>query len=366
MNNMPVALVTGGAGFIGTNLAHQLALSGREVIVFDNLSRKGVSDNLAWLMSQRHGRISAVVGDVRDARALRGAVDRADEVYHLAAQVAVTTSLEDPRADFEVNAGGTLNLLEALRARRDPPPLLYTSTNKVYGALSDVALAKNESRYVPTDPSLRSLGVNEHRPLDFHSPYGCSKGCADQYVLDHARTYGLRTAVFRMSCIYGPHQHGNEDQGWVAHFLLRALENQPVTIFGDGLQVRDVLYVDDLVAALMLAMRSIEALSGQAFNIGGGAANTLSLLELVAYLARRGDSAPKVRNAAERTGDQKYYVSDTTKFCSATGWHPQVNVGDGLERLNAWLTDPGRTVPLPATAVAELSSAARTALGGAR
>jgi CDP-paratose 2-epimerase len=367
MTGMPVALVTGGAGFIGTNLAHQLSLTGREVIVFDNLSRKGVHDNLAWLTSQRPGRVSAVIGDVRDARTLRSAVERADEVYHLAAQVAVTTSLEDPREDFEVNAGGTLNLLEALRGRSDPPPLIYTSTNKVYGALPDLTLAKNESRYVPMDPAVRSLGISEHRPLDFHSPYGCSKGCADQYVLDHARTYGIRAAVFRMSCIYGPHQHGNEDQGWVAHFLLRALESSPLTVFGDGLQVRDVLYVDDLVAALTLAMQNIDTLSGQAFNIGGGAANTLSLVELIAYLAQHGESAPVVRHGAERTGDQKYYVSDTTKFCSATGWHPQVDVADGLARLNAWLVDAGRVAQRAPTTIAEgAAAAARAAIGAAR
>jgi CDP-paratose 2-epimerase len=239
-----------------------------------------------------------------------------------------------------------------LRARKNPPPLIYTSTNKVYGALPDVALGHNDSRYVPTDPNVRTLGINEARPLDFHSPYGCSKGCADQYVLDYARTFGLRAVVFRMSCIYGTHQHGNEDQGWVAHFLLRARQKAPLTIFGDGLQVRDVLYVDDLVAAFLLAMENMSTLSGQAFNIGGGPTNTLSLAELVAYLREHDARAPDVRRGPARLGDQKYYVSNTTKFCTATGWYPRVSVTEGLNRLAEWLDSadavPEQPVPAPA------------------
>ena len=341
MSSPPVALITGGAGFVGTNLAHRLALGGRHVVVFDNLSRKGVSENLEWLGQRHPGRIAAMVGDVRDERAVHAAVGRADEVYHLAAQVAVTTSLDDPVRDFEINARGTLNVLEAVRASRTPTPLIYTSTNKVYGALRDITLDRAGSRYTPTDAEIRALGVSERRELDFHSPYGCSKGCADQYVLDYARTFGLPAVVFRMSCIYGPHQRGNEDQGWVAHFLISALENKPVTLFGDGLQVRDVLYVDDLVAAFQLAMQNIAKLSGQAFNVGGGPANTLSLVELITWLEQHCDVSPNIRHAAARLGDQKYYVSDTTRFCSATGWHPSVSTAEGLQLLRSWLAHPG-------------------------
>ena len=341
MSTSPVALITGGAGFVGTNLAHRLVLSGRHVVVFDNLSRQGVSENLDWLAQQHPGRVTAIVGDVRDERAVRAAVARADEVYHLAAQVAVTTSLDDPLRDFEVNARGTLNVLEAVRANRRPTPLIYTSTNKVYGALHDITLEGSGGRYMPADTQIRALGVSERRELDFHSPYGCSKGCADQYVLDYARTFGLQTVVFRMSCIYGPHQRGNEDQGWVAHFLIRALDNEPVTVFGDGLQVRDVLYIDDLVTAFQLAMQNIARLSGQAFNIGGGPTNTLSLLELIAWLEQHCEASPNIRHAAARVGDQKYYVSDTTRFCSATGWHPRVSTAEGLQLLRSWLSHPG-------------------------
>jgi CDP-paratose 2-epimerase len=339
MSSAPIALITGGAGFVGTNLADQLVLSGREVIVFDSLARDGVRANLEWLAHRHPGRVTGIVGDVRDERAVRAVVDRADEIYHLAAQVAVTTSLDDPLRDFEVNARGTLNVLEAVRAKRTRTPLIYTSTNKVYGALTDIMLAQGASRYVPADPTIRALGVSERRPLDFHSPYGCSKGCADQYVLDYARTFDLQAVVFRMSCIYGPHQRGNEDQGWVAHFLISAQNGRPLTVYGNGLQVRDVLYIDDLVAAFGLAMQNMAMLSGHAFNIGGGPANTLSLVELITYLEKECDSLPDVQHAAARLGDQKYYVSDTTRFSTATGWLPAVSTTEGLQRLRAWLTD---------------------------
>jgi CDP-paratose 2-epimerase len=336
-----VALITGGAGFVGTNLAHQLMRDGNDVLIFDNLSRNGVRQNLDWLRACHPEQLSVIVGDICDAAAVRAAVERADEVYHLAAQVAVTTSVSDPVRDFEINARGTLNLLEALRSRPTPPSLIYTSTNKVYGALPDIELIRGSSRYFPADLEVRRLGIDEQRPLDFHSPYGCSKGCADQYVLDYARTYCLRAAVFRMSCIYGPHQQGNEDQGWVAHFLIRARDKAPLTLFGDGLQVRDVLYVDDLVRAFLLGMQNIAQLAGRAFNIGGGAVNSLSLMELITWLQKHGDSAPAIKHAPARIGDQRYYVSDTTRFCEATGWHPNVTVADGLQRLSAWLADSG-------------------------
>src|SRR5690349_1470484 len=225
-------LITGGAGFIGTNLAAHLAASGVPVLIYDNLSRRGAARNLAWLRAAHGDAIAVEIADVRDTRALRAAAARASSVFHLAAQVAVTTSLADPERDFAINATGTFNLLEALRACAVPPPLVFTSTNKVYGAIDDLGLEHRTTRYAPA--AGQPFGIDETRPLDFHSPYGCSKGAADQYVLDYARSYGLRSVVFRMSCIYGPHQRGTEDQGWVAHFLLRALAEAPITIYGDG------------------------------------------------------------------------------------------------------------------------------------
>ena len=262
-------LITGGAGFIGTNLAGRLLSSGRPVLVYDDLSRPGVERNLAWLTDQYGDLLRVEIADIRDRQSLRAAVQNAEQVFHFAAQVAVTTSLTDPRRDFEINVGGTLNLLEEIRSLDDPPPLLFTSTNKVYGSLSDLALEKNCTRYQPLDASLRT-GVSEERPLDFHSPYGCSKGAADQYVLDYARTFGLPAVVFRMSCIYGLHQMGTEDQGWVAHFLIRAIQGKPLVLYGDGMQVRDILFVEDLVDAFLLAQANMHTLSGEAFNIGGG------------------------------------------------------------------------------------------------
>src|SRR5579885_3112017 len=253
----PLTLITGGAGFIGTNLADRLLSQGAPVLVLDDTSRAGVARNLSWLRMRHHGRLQVEIADIRDPAAVRRAVDRADRIFHFAAQVAVTTSLVDPLRDFEINVRGTLNVLEAARAKQRPTPLLFTSTNKVYGALPDVDLVRQGRRYVPADPQLAG-GIDERRPLDFHSPYGCSKGAADQYVLDYARCFGLPAVVFRMSCIYGPHQFGNEDQGWVAHFLIRALRGEPITIYGNGMQVRDILFVDDLVDAFLLAQANMD------------------------------------------------------------------------------------------------------------
>lgn len=334
-----VTLITGGAGFIGANLAHRILAAGEPVLILDNLARPGVEQNLQWLRNTHGDSLQVVVADVRDAEAVREAVGRARRVFHFAAQVAVTTSLEDPREDFSVNAGGTLNVLEAVRARRTPPPVIFTSTNKVYGSLEDVQLASDGSRYEPVEPTLRAIGVGETRPLDFHSPYGCSKGTADQYVLDYARSYGVPSVVFRMSCIFGPHQFGTEDQGWVAHFLIRALENRPVTLYGDGMQVRDILYVDDLVDAFLLAGRDATRLAGQAFNIGGGPRNAISLVELLGLIAAVQGGRPPVRREAWRTGDQRYYVSDTRRFQMATGWRPRVSAVVGVERLYGWLAE---------------------------
>jgi CDP-paratose 2-epimerase len=331
------ALITGGAGFIGTNLAARLLAGGRRVRIFDNLSRAGVDGNLRWLRATFGERVDVMLGDVRERASLARAVAGTSEVYHFAAQVAVTSSLVDPVADFSVNAGGTLNLLEELRALPDPPPLVFTSTNKVYGDLEDVQLVPDGSRYLPADTATRMAGISESRSIDFHSPYGCSKGSADQYVLDYARTFGLPAVVFRMSCIYGPHQFGNEDQGWVAHFVIRALDGAPITIYGDGLQVRDVLYVDDLVDALLAAQTNMERLSGNAFNIGGGPARTTSLVELVDLLERLGPRGFTVQFDGWREADQRYYVSDTRKFCEATGWTARVGVREGVRALHEWL-----------------------------
>ncbi|HEX6533331.1 MAG TPA: NAD-dependent epimerase/dehydratase family protein [Gemmatimonadaceae bacterium] len=355
-------LITGGAGFIGCNLAHRLLSDGRPVLLLDNLSRPGVERNLRWLR-ETHGRnrVGAEVADVRDAEAVRAAVARASEVYHFAAQVAVTTSLTDPRADFNVNARGTLTVLEAIRAAADPPPLVFTSTNKVYGALDDVRLVRRGGRYEPRDGELRRHGVDERRPLDFHSPYGCSKGAADQYVLDYARSFGLRTIVFRMSCIYGPHQFGTEDQGWVAHFLIRAIEGRPIVLYGDGMQVRDILYVDDLVDALLLAQRHMDGLAGTAFNIGGGPENTVSLLELLDEIGELRGERPETALQGWRTGDQRYYVSDTRRFREATGWRPRVHAREGIARLHEWLEETRR----PARAATVKRSAAATVLSAA-
>ncbi|HSU56372.1 MAG TPA: SDR family NAD(P)-dependent oxidoreductase [Candidatus Dormibacteraeota bacterium] len=347
MNDERYILITGGAGFIGTNLAHRLLNDGKRVLIFDNLSRAGVENNLRWLLETHGERVEFQRGDVRDPKSLARAVAKCSHVFHFAAQVAVTTSLDNPIEDFEINARGTLNLLEAIRAQTNPPSIVLTSTNKVYGDLADVTLQAVNGRYEPVEEKLRAHGFGEARPLAFHSPYGCSKGAACQYVLDYARTFGLRTAVFRMSCIYGPHQFGNEDQGWVAHFLIKAMQGRPITIYGDGRQVRDILFVDDLVNAFLLAHKHIGEISGQAFNIGGGPGNTISLLELLDLIAElRGEAVP-ADFSAWRAADQKYYVSDTRKFSGQTGWSSTVNVRDGVTRLYQWLEEFGMAVDNP-------------------
>ena len=330
------ALITGGAGFVGTNLAARLLREGHEVLILDSLARAGVDGNLRWLRETFGPALSVVVGDIRDRTLVRRAVADADAVFHLAAQVAVTTSLVHPMDDFEVNALGTLNLLEAIRRRPSPPPLVFTSTNKVYGSLGDLAMRRGDRRYEPKDHRARA-GVGEDRVLDFHSPYGCSKGAADQYVSDYARTYGLATIVFRMSCIYGPHQFGTEDQGWVAHFLIQARRGRPITLYGDGYQVRDILFVDDLVDAFLLALAGMHKEAGRAFNIGGGPGNAVSLLELLDLIGELTGHRPRVTFDDWRPGDQKYYVSNTSRFEEATGWHPRTGIRQGIARLAEWL-----------------------------
>lgn len=332
-------VITGGAGFVGTNLADRLLRSGHEVRILDNLSRDGVEQNVRFLLDEHGKRVDFVEADVRDLDAVTAALAGARQVFHLAGQVAVTRSLDDPTHDFAVNGGGTLNVLEAARAMPEPPGVLFASTNKVYGNLAHVELERTADRYRPVDADLAALGVDEDMPLDFHSPYGCSKGAADQYVLDYARSFGVPAVVFRMSCTYGPHQHGTEDQGWVAHFVLQALRNRPITIYGDGRQVRDVLFVDDLVDAMLCACDNLRDLSGSAFNIGGGPVNAVSLLELIEHIEALEDRTLDVRFEPWRTGDQRWYVSRHDAFAARTGWSPEVDVSRGVARLHAWLAE---------------------------
>ena len=349
-------LVLGGAGFVGTSLAARLLCEGTRVIVLDDLSRHGSERNVAWLSAAFGQALEVRVADVRDGDAVRAAVRRASMVYHFAAQVAVTTSLVDPRADFEVNVGGTLQVLEALRELDEPPPLLFASTNKVYGTMPDLAVASNGMRYEPIDPEVRRHGISETRPIDFYTPYGCSKGAADQYVLDFARNYDIPAVVFRMSCIYGPRQNGSEDQGWLAHLLRNALRDEPLRHFGDGLQVRDLLFVNDLVDALLLVRDRARDVTGRAFNIGGGAGNSISLREFVQLVEELFAVETEAEFHPGRTGDQLYYVSDSRAFREAVGWRPRVGVREGIERLADWMLE-GVAAQSAATAVAAAAEA---------
>jgi len=336
---MSITLITGGAGFVGSNTADRLLSEGRRVRILDNLSRAGVSTNLAWL-SHRHGSLLEFEqGDVRDEACVHRSMQDVEEVFHFAAQVAVTTSLERPREDLAVNVGGTINLLEEARAMTQPPSIVFTSTNKVYGSLEDVVLSELDDRYEPHSPELRATGVGESRPLQFCTPYGCSKGAADQYVLDWARSYGVPAVVMRMSCIYGPRQFGTEDQGWVAHFLIQALADTPITIYGDGKQVRDILFVEDLVDALTTVQYRAGELAGSAFNIGGGPANAVSLNEVLGLIGQLTRRRPQVRPASWRSGDQRYYVTDHRRLTDRVGWRPRVDVREGLTRLRDWLLE---------------------------
>ncbi|NNM78753.1 SDR family NAD(P)-dependent oxidoreductase [Sphingomonas sp. ID1715] len=341
-------LVTGGAGFIGCNLADRLAADGHDVIILDALARAGVETNLEWL-KQRHGsRIRAHIADIRDEDAIEKAVRDASAVFHMAAQVAVTTSLVDPLDDFDINIRGTLALLEAVRRRRETVPVIFASTNKVYGDLADIALREEEDRWSPADAEVRQRGISEARPLDFHTPYGCSKGAADQYVLDYARSYGLPTAVVRMSCIYGPRQMGTEDQGWVAHFLIRALEGKPITIYGDGKQVRDVLNVADAVDTYLAAWRRIDQVSGRVFNLGGGPDNAISLRQLIRHIERLTGRPVDTRFEDWRAGDQRYFVADARSVRQALGLAAPKGWQQGIAELAEWLAEArGLTLKAP-------------------
>jgi len=356
-------LIVGGAGFIGSNWANYvLRTSDARVHIFDNLSRQGVQRNLEWLLREVKDpeRLKITVGDIRDVAAVQKAVQGATEIYHFAGQVAVTSSVVDPRHDFEVNALGTLNILEAARKSGRQPFILFTSTNKVYGNLADKQLVLTGKRYCALD----NKGVNERQPLDLYSPYGCSKGTADQYVHDYSRMFALPTVVFRMSCIAGPRQFGNEDQGWVAHFLYSALDGKRVTIYGDGRQVRDVLCVHDLMRAFGKVREQIEKTAGQIYNVGGGIENSVSLRDVIDEIQHVTGKRLRFETQRPRPGDQLFYVTDFEKLHQHTGWKPQHDVRQTIEAIHAWwkeqrqLTEPLILPPLAQPVLAQVPEAA--------
>jgi CDP-paratose 2-epimerase len=330
-------LITGGAGFVGCNLADRLAGEGHRVRILDALVRPGVEDNLEWLIGRHGDLVEPVIADIRDAARVLEAVRGIDAAFHFAAQVAVTSSMSDPAEDLAINIGGTFNLLEAIRGCARPVPLIFASTNKVYGDLAAAGSQLTRGGYAPVDPELARHGVSEQQPLDFHTPYGCSKGAADQYVLDYARSFSVPAAVLRMSCIYGERQMGTEDQGWVAHFLIRALEGRPITLYGDGEQVRDVLHVGDAVSAYVAAWRAIDRVAGRAFNLGGGPANAISLHMLLDHLGQLLGRKIAVTTSAWRPGDQRWFVADTRAIDEALALPPKLGWRVGVERLAKWL-----------------------------
>jgi CDP-paratose 2-epimerase len=342
-------LITGGAGCIGTNLADFYLTNGKRVTIFDNFSRQGTRDNAHWLKEKHGSRLRVVKGDVRRlGPAFDALVEESEVVFHLAAQVAVTTSVIDPAEDFEINARGPFNVLEAVRRSASKPIVLYSSTNKVYGKMDDLEIVERGSRYVYKD---LDGGIPPTRPLAFYSPYGCSKGCGDQYVLDYAHIYGLDTVIFRQSCIYGEHQFGIEDQGWLAWFAIRAMQNLPVTIYGDGKQLRDVLYVGDLISAYDRAIENIEKTRGRAYNIGGGPEHTLSLRELVILLEEQTGNRMRLKYDDWRPGDQLVYISNLEPALSDFGWQPNVSPVDGVARMVDWLTENRALFPAAVSAV---------------
>jgi len=328
--------ITGGAGFIGSNYVHRLVQRGENVTVYDNLSRAGAPKNIAWL-EKTFGKdaFRLIIGDLRDADLLRESARDADVIVHLAGQVAVTTSVIEPRADFEANALGTFNALEAARLSGKNPIFIYSSTNKVYGGMEDVELVEEATRWLYKD--LRN-GATEEQPLDFHSPYGCSKGAGDQYVRDYARIYGLRSVVFRQSAIYGTRQFGVEDQGWMAWFVIAAVLGRPITIYGDGKQVRDMLWVEDLNEAYDLAVEKIDAVKGQVFNMGGGVQNTISVwTEFAPKLEQLLGEKIEFARGDWRPGDQRVFYADVRKAEKVLGWKPKTNIDDGIRMLFEWV-----------------------------
>lgn len=340
------ALITGGAGFVGSNLAERLlSTHDTRVRIFDNFSRAGVLRNIDWLQKRADGNLEVMEGDVRNVKAVAKAVADASEIYHFAAQVAVTSSVQDPATDFQVNAAGTFNVLEAARLSGRNPFLLLTSTNKVYGALESVAVVEDGTRYKARDPRFR--GVDESAPLDFHSPYGCSKGTADQYVRDYARIYALPTVVFRMSCIAGPRQFGNEDQGWVAHFLYSVLESKRITIYGDGLQVRDVLHVHDLIDAIVKVRAQVEITRGNVYNVGGGLARAISIVEMLGAIEKETGMSVRLDHRGVRPGDQPLYVSNTSKLERHCGWSAKRTIARILTDIHSFWRTNRADVALP-------------------
>ncbi len=328
-------IITGGAGFIGCNAASRQLARDHEVVVIDNLSRIGGERNLEWLRSQ--GRLTFLNADITNAGEMKQIFrthQDADLVFHLAGQVAVTTSVSDPRSDFEANALGTFNVLEAARLADIQAPIIFSSSNKVYGGLENAGIVERDGRHAYLE---LDTGISEQQPLDFHSPYGCSKGAADQYVRDYNRIYGLQTVVFRQSCIYGYRQFGVEEQGWVVWFMIAAMLGQPITLYGDGKQVRDVLFIDDLLDAFDAAAVNIDQTRGKIYNIGGGPHNILSLHELLDYLGEKQNGAVPYKQADWRPGDQKIYVSDIRKAKEEFGWAPKICVKRGLNLVYDWV-----------------------------
>lgn len=329
--------ITGGAGFIGINCADHFLKQGQQVVLYDNLSRTGAQANLEWLQERQGDNFDFVHRDVRDYDSLATAIVGADAVLHLASQVAVTSSVEDPRHDFEVNALGTFNVLEAVRNYCPQAALIYASTNKVYGSLDSVRVIEEEKRYRFAN---FTHGIPENFPLDLHSPYGCSKGAGDQYTIDYARIYGLRTVTLRQSCIYGPRQFGVEDQGWVAHFAISAVLGRPVVVYGNGKQVRDLLHISDLVRAYERAIDQAGELAGVALNIGGGPDNTLAVWSEFGPLLESLVERPlEVRFEGWRPGDQRIFVADIRRATAKLGWRPRVSVGEGIRQLVGWVQD---------------------------
>jgi len=328
-------LITGGAGFIGSNYVHRLISRGEKVAIYDNFSRGGAPRNLEWLKAKfGESAFEVIVGDVRDAQKIADAAKSADVIVHLAGQVAVTTSVINPRDDFESNALGTFNVVEAARLSGKNPILIYASTNKVYGGMEDVELFEEPTRWRYKD---LTMGCPETQPLDFHSPYGNSKGCGDQYVRDYARIYNLPTVVFRQSCIYGARQFGVEDQGWVAWFIIAALTGKPITVYGDGKQSRDILFADDLLNAYDLAVEKIDVAKGKIYNIGGGPENVMSIWnEFAPKLEKLLGKKIEVARGDWRPGDQRVFYADIRKAEKELGWKPKVNVEEGVRKLFEW------------------------------
>lgn len=333
-----LTLITGGAGFIGSNYASRCLSRGEKIIIFDNLSRAGSIRNLTWLEeTYGKGSFEFIKGDIRDREAIQSAARNVNHILHLAAQVAVTTSVTDPRNDFEVNSLGTFNTLEAARLSGNKPGFLFSSTNKVYGGMENVRVVEKESRYDYAD---LPEGASEEQLLDFHSPYGCSKGSGDQYVRDYARIYDLPTVVFRQSCIYGTRQFGVEDQGWVAWFVIAAITGRPISIYGDGKQVRDILFVEDLCDAYDAAFQRLPAIGGHVFNIGGGRNNTISIwMEFKPILEELLGKKIETTQSDWRPGDQPVFISDIRKANNLLNWSPKVGAVEGISRLFTWVKE---------------------------